>query len=131
MEIVDKMISYIDNRNPAVLFSSPIAIDKEDITVVITKLLSWLQLEHKRKLWISEGRKTTHKPLELNFNYPWCNDLKMILEQDEAFGQYFVIKDNKFSFSDSVTEEEKLKAWEKAYIDHMRSWQYREFKYKI
>lgn len=130
MEIIDKMISFMKKRDTSILFNSPFVIEKRELATVIIEILFWLQLEHKRKLWISEGRKTKHKPLELNFKYPWCNNLKMLLEKDEAFGHYFMIKDNKFSFSDSVTEEEKMEAWEKAYINHMESWQYREVKYR-
>lgn len=128
MDIVDKMIQYMDKRDCSILMTNSIYMSREDLGTVITYILSWLQLEHKRKLWISQGRRTKHKPLELNFKYPWCNDLKTLLEKEEEFKNCFVIKNNKLDFLDSIPEKDKMLAWEKAYYYHMYLWQFREQK---
>lgn len=127
MDIVDKMVQYMETRNSSILLSNEFQMSIVDLTVVINKILWWLQLEHKRKLWISAGRKVTHKPLELNFKYPWCNDLKTLLEKEEKFSNYFTIKNEKFDFLDSISEEDKMSAWEKAYCHHMYAWQFMDY----
>ncbi len=115
MDIVDKMVQYMKKRDNSILLTTGIQMSIRDLSVVTIEILSWLRLEYKRKVWISQGRKTKHKPLEVNFKYPWCVDLKMILEKEEAFRNCFVIKDGKFDFLDSIPEEERMVAWEKAY----------------
>lgn len=115
MDIVDKMVQYMETRDNSILLTTGIQMTIADLSVVIIEVLSWLRLEHKRKVWISQGRKTKHKPLEIDLKYPWCANLKMILEKEEDFGNLFAIKDGKFDFLDSISEEERMVAWEKAY----------------
>ena len=115
MDIIDKMVQYMEKRDNSILLTTGIQMTVEDLSVVTIEVLSWLRLEYKRKVWISEGRKAKHKPLEINFKYPWCADLKMILEKEEDFRNHFTIKDGKFDFLDSIPEEERMVAWEKAY----------------
>ena len=118
MDIVDKMVQYMETRDNSILLTTGIQMTIADLSVVIIKVLSWLRLEHKRKVWISQGRKTKHKPLDIDLKYPWCANLKMILEKEEDFGNHFAIKDGKFDFSNKVSEEEKKTSREKAFQNY-------------
>ncbi len=113
MNIVDKMIEFRDTRNAEVFGS----IDSENLTVIVTEILSWLKLERKREIWIEQGKKTSLKPLELNMKYPWCKDLVKILQGDNSLAKVFCIEGNCFSFKDNITsgymQEARLLADEK------------------
>lgn len=115
MEIIDRMIQYMDKREENILIGSDIKISKGDLSIVIIKILSWLKLEYKRSIWMSEGRKSVYKSLDINNDYPWCNNLRMLVENEKLFSDYFVIKDNKFDFADSVVEHERMLAREMVY----------------
>lgn len=99
MNIVEKMIEYRDTQNAEVFGS----IDSENLTVIVTEILSWLKLERKREIWIEQGKRTSLKPLELNMNYPWCKDLIKILHGNNSLAEVFCIEGNYFSFKDSIT----------------------------
>ena len=101
MNIVDKMIEFRATRNVEGLDG----IDSDNLIVIVTEILSWLKLERKREIWIGQGKKAVHKPLELNMNYPWCNDLVKILQGDNSLAEVFCIEGKCFSFKSSVTSE--------------------------
>lgn len=87
----------------------------KDIRVIVIEVLGWLKLEHKRELWIKEGKKARLKPLILNYNYTWCKNLRKIVDEEVMFNQYFCIVNDKFDFSPNITEEKRKKVREKAY----------------
>ncbi len=118
METIKKMIDYINKRDKDILITCNTDINIGDLSSVIIEILSWLRLEHKRRLWMAEGRKTCYKSLEIDVRYPWCAHLKMLVEKEKLFRDCFVIKDGKFDFADSVTEEEKMRARETVYNDY-------------
>jgi hypothetical protein len=113
MNIVDKLLEYRDTRKSEVFDN----IDSENLTVIVTEILSWLKLERKREIWIEQGRKTSLKPLVLNMNYPWCVDLANILQGKNAFSEVFGINGNCVSFKENVSseyiQEARLLAYEK------------------
>ena len=56
---------------------------------------------------IAEGRKISMRPLSLDDNYPWCQVLKVLVEEEELFKNNFIITNNKFDFAPNITEEER------------------------
>ncbi len=114
MNIVDKLIEYRNKRN-ADIFG---AIESDNLIVIVTELLSWLKLERKRELWIEQGRKTSLKPLKLNMNYPWCNDLVNILQADNSLAEVFCVEGKSLTFKDSVASEYIHEARLKAYDNY-------------
>lgn len=104
MNIVEKMIEFKNKRQVEILdVSSEYTID--NLIVIITEILSWLKLERKREIWISQGRKTKLKPMELNMNYPWCNDLVMMLQGSNALSVIFCIKGSSMVFKDEIPDD--------------------------
>lgn len=116
MNIVDKLVEYYKNRDAAVLGSLPM-IEAENLIVIVIELLSWLKLERKREMWQEQGKKVKNKPMNLNLDYPWSNDLIKILELDNPFAEVFYIKNNTLAFKDNISDdyirEARLLAYEK------------------
>ena len=67
MDIVGQLLSYRENSDIKLLITSDIAIEQQNLNVIVIEILSWLKLEHKRSIWINEGKKTSFKPLKINF----------------------------------------------------------------
>ncbi len=118
MEIIDRMIQYMDKREKDILIDNDIEISTQDLSVIIINILSWLKLEHKRSIWMSEGKRTSFKPLDIHKNYSWCNNLRMLVEKEKLFSDYFEIKDNKFDFADSIREQDRILARQKVYNNY-------------
>lgn len=117
MDTIDRLLEYMETRDEDILIENTL-INKFDLCVIVMKILSWLKLEHKRTIWISQGRKNCLKPLELNVQYPWCAKLCEMVENEKVFHDYFSIKDSNFNFSDAVSEEDRVKAREKVYHNY-------------
>ena len=100
MNIVDKLLEYMETKNQKNLLSK-IEMSDYELNVVVVNILSWLKLEHKRSIWISQGKKNCHKALEVDMQYPWCVNLCKIVEKEKLFHDYFSIKDGKFDFSNT------------------------------
>lgn len=105
--IIERMLEYINTREKALLLSNDIELDEKTLTVIVTNILSWIKLEKKREIWKSQGRKAKSKSLDLNMNYPWCENLCKLVEREELFNKFFCIKNSKFDFSETISEEEK------------------------
>lgn len=117
MDIVGAMLKYMEVKDKRILVKN-IQISDYELTVVVVKILSWLKLEHKRSIWISQGKRNRFKPLEIDMRYPWCANLYKLVENESLFQDCFFIKNSKFSFLDSVSEEDRRKAREKAYQNY-------------
>ena len=117
MDIVGAMLKYMEVKDKRILVKN-IQISDYELTVVVVKILSWLKLEHKRSIWISKGKRNRFKPLEIDMRYPWCANLYKLVENESLFQDCFLIKNSKFSFLDSVSEEDRRKAREKAYQNY-------------
>lgn len=118
MSIIDKLLIYLENRDKKGLITTDNQISNIELNVVVIKILSWLKLEHKRGIWIAEGKNKCFKPLEVDMQYPWCANLYKLVEEEKLFHDYFSIKDGKFDFSDAVSEEDKTIEREKAYQNY-------------
>lgn len=117
MDIVGAMLKYMEVKDKRILVKN-IQISDYELTVVVVKILSWLKLEHKRSIWISQGKRNRFKPLEVDMRYPWCANLYKLVENESLFQDCFLIKNSKFGFLDSVSEEDRRKAREKAYQNY-------------
>ena len=117
MDIVAAMLKYMEVKDKRILVKN-IQISDYELTVVVVKILLWLKLEHKRSIWISQGKRNRFKPLEIDMRYPWCANLYKLVENESLFQDCFLIKNSKFSFLDSVSEEDRRKAREKAYQNY-------------
>ncbi|MCR5344723.1 MAG: hypothetical protein K6E46_01530 [Lachnospiraceae bacterium] len=104
MNIAELLIDYRNTRND-IVFGDVSSIDKENLIIIVTELLSWLKLERKREIFIEQGRKTKLKPMELNMNYPWCKDLEKLLSADNSFSELFDISNNALLFKECVSDE--------------------------
>ena len=96
-KLIENMIQYSKTGKRELLVSSDISMENKDINVVVINLLSWLKLEHKRTMWQLDGKKVKLKPLELNFQYAWCNNLTVLIAKEENFKNGFEISGNKLS----------------------------------
>lgn len=114
MNIVDKMIAFRDTQDITYLGMDK-CIDIENLNVIVIEILSWLKLQHKRELWIVQGRKANLKPMELNYNFPWCNELKIYIKGNNIFGEYFVIQNNTLDFKSDISMDYVLKTRKLAY----------------
>lgn len=90
-------------------------INKDEYLTIVLSLLSWMSLEHKREQWKKEGRLTCSKPMKLNLEYPWCQQLYTLIEKEDIFNNYFVVKKKAVYFSDNVSEEERQNLCKKAF----------------
>lgn len=115
MDIVDLIVECYEKGAPNDLSVDLQGFSSKDIRVVMIEILNWLKLEHKREIWIKEGRKTKLKPLLLNYNYTWCKILREMVEKEILFKQYFCINENIFDFSINIKEEERIIARKKAF----------------
>ena len=117
MSTIDELLKYMKKRDKSILITNNQLSDYE-LNVGVVKILSWLKLEHKRSIWIAQGKKTRFKSLEVDIRYPWCANLYQLVENEKLFHDYFSIKEGEFDFSDEVSEEEKVMAREKAYQNY-------------
>lgn len=118
MSVVDRLLNYFKEQDKKILITTDIQISKYELNVVVIQILSWLKLEHKRGIWMAEGRRNCFKPLDVDIKYPWCANLYKLVEKEKLFHDNFWIKDGKFDFSDMVSEEEREKAREKVYQNY-------------
>ena len=117
MDTVDALLKYIQVRDKKILIRN-VQISDYELSVVVVNILSWLKLEHKRSIWISQGKKNCFKSLDIDMQYPWCANLYKIVENEKLFHDCFLIRDGKFDFSDAVSEEDKIVAREKVYKNY-------------
>lgn len=118
MSVVDELLFYMKKQDKKILLATDMQISKFDLNVIVIEVLSWLKLQHKRTLWIAEGRKNCLKPLTVNIKYPWCANLYKLVEREKLFHDNFSIKDGKVDFSDTVSEEDRKMMREKAYQNY-------------
>lgn len=118
MSIIDELFKYLQSQDKKVLLTTDIQISNSELNVVVIKILSWLKLEHKRSIWIAQGKKNCFKPLEVDIQYPWCANLYKLVEQEKLFYDNFSIKEGKFDFSDIVSEEDRAVAREAVYRNY-------------
>lgn len=118
-QLVRDIISFIATRNTEAVFMSTCDFDNDKFITIAIEILGWLRLEQKRTLWKQEKKYVKHKPLTLNYDYPWCRQLKQIVEQDERFKKNFAIQGSSFDFSEDISESEKAKIREFVYKNYL------------
>lgn len=119
MSMIDELLHYYETKDRKILITTDLQISNADLHGVVVKILSWLRLEYKRTLWIAEGKKTCLKPLDIDIRYPWCANLSTLVDHEKRFHDSFSIKDGKFDFLDSVSEEDRRTAREKVYRNYI------------
>lgn len=118
MDIVDKLLTYRENNDIKLLITSDMRIEQQNLNVIVIEILSWLKLEHKRGIWINQGKKNSFKPLKINSHYSWSVDLKRLVIQENVFKRYFKIENDNFDFRDAITESEREILRKKAYENY-------------
>lgn len=88
----------------------------DDFNVSVITLLDWVRLEYKREVWIASGRPAKHKNLKIE-NYNWCKTLRKIVTEEPSFSRYFKVNGDEISFSDLLTESDRLVFCRKAVED--------------
>ena len=114
MNIVEKLMAFRDSQDIAQL-GMDTCINLENLNVIAIEILSWLKLQHKRELWIAQGRKAKLKSMDLNFDFPWCNELKSYINNNYIFGEYFTITGKTLDFKEDISSDYVLAARELAY----------------
>ena len=115
MNITEVLIEYREKQNKDVLGFNEIETDNEDLNIIVIEILSWLKLEHKREIWISEAKKTKLKGLNLNKDYSWCKLLMLLVESETILADYFEIQDNEMNFRSDIDLKLRQEARASAY----------------
>lgn len=118
MNMIDELLNFLATGDSSGLITGETAISDRDLRVVVINILAWLKLEHKRTLWIAEGRPTCLKSMELDMQYDWCANLYKLVETEKGFHDWFSIKDGKLDFSEKVSQQDRAAAREKAYQNY-------------
>lgn len=117
-QLIKDIMNFMSTRDISIIAIDGSNCEYDKFITIATEILGWLKLEHKRTLWKQERKYVKLKPLILNFNYPWCNQIKNIVEKNVRFNQFFIIEGTKFDFSKMVTEDEKAKVRKYAYDNY-------------
>ncbi|MGX7418418.1 hypothetical protein ACWOFR_06390 [Carnobacterium gallinarum] len=103
--LVKDMTQFLRNRKSETLLSyKSNSQDKRSLVVAIIDILSWLKLGYKRELWMKEGKSVKQKPLKINMDYPWCQELKQLVEEDHRFSEYFTMTEKEFDFNQKISD---------------------------
>ncbi len=103
--IVKDIIQYINTQDSKCIITKTPIDNLIDLNSACFELLAWLKLERKREQWISKGRKSCLKPLNLNKEYSWCIILIKIVEQEKLFYETFEIIDNQLFLRKDLSSE--------------------------
>lgn len=117
-QLINDIMSFISTRDISIIVKDGKNCEYDRFVTIATEILGWLKEEHKRTLWKQEKRYVKQKPLNLNFNYPWCSQIKNLVEKNERFKQFFTIEGTSFDFSKTVTEDEKAKVRKYVYDNY-------------
>ena len=120
MNIEEKLVKYDKTGDSLLIVSESDTIGSKELATIVRNIIDWLELEHKRTLWIQEDKKTRLKPMELRMQYPWCIALQELVVKEPLFSKYFSITGNKFDFLESISEDEKKRIREYVYIHRRR-----------
>lgn len=101
------LLEYLKTRKIDVVIENKEYINEKTFITIVTEILGWLRLEYKRSLWQKQGKSVKHKPLLLNYNFIWCQNLREIMSYPNRISDFFVINDNSFNFNHSITEEKQ------------------------
>lgn len=106
MDIAEALLEFRKTQNPKILSGlEDISIDS--LNIISISILAWLELEQKRIDWIAQGEKTKLKAMPLNYQFPWCVELKEILEKENLLSNYFEVADKEMQFKNCISEERR------------------------
>jgi hypothetical protein len=99
MAVIDDFIEYVEaGRLRESLKQSAQDIGAKRLRGAAIKVLGWLK---------DQNRREREAPLSLNMNYPWCNELAMLVRPGGVLSPWFAISDNEFDFHSGVGEDER------------------------
>lgn len=104
------MLAYIKTGTTSPLLKpAERVVGEEMLRLISINIVNWLKLEHKRhNIWKRKWMK--FKPMKLDENYPWCQCLKRLVQEDKTFGEYFSIEKGELYYHPLVDEETRNKA---------------------
>lgn len=109
--LIDGLIKYLNTAiTTSILIDAEKKVGEKFLRVISVNIIDWLRLEHKRNLWIKEGKVSISKPLKLNYNYPWCQYLKKLIKEDVNFGMCFTIQEDEFYYNERIDNDTREKA---------------------
>lgn len=95
IDLISNMLTSINTSNITPLLSSAQKmLGTRPLRVVMINIVDWLKLEYKR-----ETQKRPSKPLLLNYNYDWCNNVKILVESDYIFSQVFSVSEGRLYYN--------------------------------
>ena len=131
MNIVDRMLKFLETRDPSLLVSDDTHdMDPLTLTSIVLDLMGWLRLEYKRSVWVEMGKKTCLKPLPLYTKYPCGRGLIRLVEEEPVFREMFqvitpekrwLVEDAALTFRETVPEEVRAELREEAFKKHKLS----------
>lgn len=107
MEVIDNMLEYMKNGERSKLIRTNQTISDCELRVVIVNILSWLRLEHKRGMWMAQGKNVKFKPLKVEKAYSWCMNARELIQSEKQFQDCFALQNEEITFSDNVSEKER------------------------
>ena len=105
MNLIEKIVDYYNN-NDINIFDNVVFEDVSDFNTIIYEILNWMKLQHKRNLWILEGKKDYRKPMHISLNTSWGKLFIDLILKNEEFKNYFSVEDDNVFFSSDISEEE-------------------------
>jgi len=113
--IVELILDYLKYQDSNIISKNTIIESTNTLNSACFEVLAWLKLECKREKWIEEGKKAKMRAMKLNADYPWCELLRVLVENEQDWKITFCISENQFDFAKTVSEEEKTSIRKKAY----------------
>ncbi|GAE90921.1 hypothetical protein [Acetivibrio straminisolvens] len=111
VKLIEDILNYIAMQEASSLLkNAEKMVGKHLLRMISINIADWLRLENKRDIWMKEGKRSKSKPLILNYNYPWCQNLKRLIEEDEFFSKTFSIEGNELYYSLHMSNEDRQKA---------------------
>jgi hypothetical protein len=106
----DQIIVYLTDfagqaKNPAGPDPPLAGFDRKDLRLLGMTLLSWLKMQHRFR---------KQRPLPIDLEFSWCQDLKRLLDVWPELGALFELSGDKCDFRDGVSEQDRWRLREQA-----------------
>lgn len=102
--LMKALLHFYQKRTKSSLLISAIElVGEKNLQTISGRLVEWIKVEGMRK-------KTRN--LVLRSGIPWCESLKLLIEQNLAFSQSFKVIKNDLTYNDAIIEKERLKTIE-------------------
>jgi hypothetical protein len=97
IETIREIVEFVEAGKLPSLAARATAIDAQALRVASIKLLGWLK---------SRARHTG-RPLELNSEFAWCANLRLLISASDELGRTFEISDSRLDFAANVMAEDR------------------------